>query len=746
MLPRTLFPLLAASTVAEVHYLFSGFFSGSTIAGIEFDDEALSLNLVKNISAVSDDGSKWIALDAHKQNLYVGTTGYLQSYKIAKDLGLTYKSNVSLSSDCNNANFITASSKSLFTVFGTPYGGGCPTVAISVDKTGTLQKSFANATYNSKGGVHGTSLSPKNDFLYSADDMGNAVWVHSYDRENGKVEEVQYLAAEEGSNPRHLTDHPNGKWVYVVYEEANSIAAYKRDTKTGKLEFRNETFTNSSSYWADEVLLFTSAEGSSPKYLLAATRSRKTGVPGYVSAFSLDAKTGGIKEQMFLQETTNSGGSANAVSPASFSEDFFAITDSGSNFIEIWKIKDKSASAVAHLDLENGPANVTPIGEVRSRVSEAIDSGFGTTFDAHIMAGYRFLMRYYPRRIYRQIPVTHGNEVGLLCKGNEETVPFAYRLYQRSLQCKSDDRTKAMGYCARNSPSDTVVSPSDTKAPESQTTGSRRSETAPLNGDGGSSCSSTDHEEDSDGPVEDIYLAGNPVITPSAKGIAAEKEVQAFSDTFCRDEGGGNIKVFFLGLWDCVNSVAMVERSAPAPVEITGTAHHVRHAVAVDERRVKFKPALLAQDIKTVVKAAETSKTGDKQNKAVIDGNNKGKKEEEDIREVWFPGNHGDVGGGWPAIPTGLEVWRLWKYIFSGTKVDNLGEPLKDENLQMSDMALEWMIREKSMNVAEAVKERITNGFMHNTLRFGYGSSFLKVFMWNLIKTLPGIPRWELND
>ncbi|CCT75243.1 probable carboxy-cis,cis-muconate cyclase [Fusarium fujikuroi] len=364
MLPRNLFPLLAVSAVAEVHHLFSGFFSGSRIAGIEFDDEALSLSLVKNISSASDDGSKWIALDARKKNLYVGTTGSFQSYKINKDLGLTYKTNVSLSSDCNNANYITASSKSPFAVFGTPYGGGCPTVAISVDKSGTLQKTFANATYNTKGGVHGTALSPKNDFLYSADDMGNAVWAHSYDHESGKIEEVQYLTADEGSNPRHLTVHPNGKWVYVVYEEANSIAAYKRDTKTGKLEFRNETysllpsgFTNSSSYWADEVLLSAPTKGSSPKYLLAATRSRKTGVPGYVSAFSLDAKTGGIKEQLFLQETTNSGGSANAVSPASFSEDFFAITDSGSNFIEVWKIKGKGASAVAHLNLDNGPAN-----------------------------------------------------------------------------------------------------------------------------------------------------------------------------------------------------------------------------------------------------------------------------------------------------------------------------------------------------------------------------------------------------
>ncbi|KAJ4088370.1 hypothetical protein NW760_013127 [Fusarium oxysporum] len=320
------------------------------------------------------------------------------------------------------------------------------------------------------------------------------------------------------------------------------------------------------------------------------------------------------------------------------------------------------------------------------------------------------------------------NEVGLLCKGNEEMVPFAYRLYQRSLQCKSNDRTAAMGFFARNGAS-------DKKASEDKSSGSSQSDKAPLAQDGGSdsvSCNASDHGEGNDGPVEDIYLAGNPVITPSKEGIAAEKEIKAFSETFCRDEGSGNIKVFFLGLWDCVNSVAMVERNSPAPVEITGTAHH------------------------TVIKAAETPKTEDKDIKAVIKDSKKPDTEKEDIREVWFPGNHGDVGGGWPAITTELKVWRLWKYIFSGTKVKNLGEPLKDDALQMSDMALEWMNREvdivgkqhpgcqvkwcdtlgafkTSMKVAETVEERIIKGFMHDTLRFGYGSSFLKDFMWNLI-------------
>jgi hypothetical protein len=336
------------------------------------------------------------------------------------------------------------------------------------------------------------------------------------------------------------------------------------------------------------------------------------------------------------------------------------------------------------------------------------------------------------------------NEVGLLCKGNEEMVPFAYRLYQRSLQCKSNDRTAAMGLFARN-----VAY--DKKASGDQTSGTSQSDTAGLAHNGGPNGASDDapeDEDDNDGPVEDNYLSGNPVITPSKESIAAEKEVKAFGQTFCRTEGSDptqhkNIKVFFLGLWDCVNSVAMVEQNSPAPVEITGTAHHVRHAVAVDERRVKFKPTLLAQDIKTVI---EDSK--------------KGSTEEEDIREVWFPGNHGDVGGGWPAMPSEMEWWPRLKYIFSGTKVKNLVEPLKDDALQMSDMALEWMIREvdivgkqhpgcevhwchtldafkDSMKVAKTVEDHVIKGFMHDTLRFGYGSSFLKVFMWNLIGMSP---------
>jgi carboxy-cis,cis-muconate cyclase len=96
----------------------------------------------------------------------------------------------------------------------------------------------------------------------------------------------------------------------------------------------------------------------SPKYLIAATRSYSLTTTGYVSAFALDATTGAIIEQIFLLPTTASGGSANAVTPSSFDEETFAITDSGANFIEIWKMNGSSAAPVAHLDTPGfSPAN-----------------------------------------------------------------------------------------------------------------------------------------------------------------------------------------------------------------------------------------------------------------------------------------------------------------------------------------------------------------------------------------------------
>ncbi|BAE55422.1 unnamed protein product [Aspergillus oryzae RIB40] len=370
MYSSLLLTLLATSTkhvLGEKHHLYSGFFSGSQLYGIQFDDETSTLTVVNNITTNSSDGSKWIAIDERRENVYVASGASYNSYTITSDLGLTLASNLTISDTCANLNHITSLSSSPYTVFGAPYSTGCSGQAITVDQSGALKAIVGSITYRNSSGVHGLAVDTDGTFIYSADDMGDAVWVHSFDKTTGAVEEVQYLAAPRGANPRHLAVHPRGNYVYVVYEKANQLAVYSRDASTGKLTYTNTTYplipsgyTNTSSYWSDEVA-FSVSSAESPKYLFASTRSIiSTSSPGYVTAFSLDATTGAIQEQLFLSQTTGSGGSANSVSPAIFSEDYFAITDSGSNFIEVWQVSvdGSAATVVAHLDLDNGPANV----------------------------------------------------------------------------------------------------------------------------------------------------------------------------------------------------------------------------------------------------------------------------------------------------------------------------------------------------------------------------------------------------
>ena len=320
----------------------------------------------------------------------------------------------------------------------------------------------------------------------------------------------------------------------------------------------------------------------------------------------------------------------------------------------------------------DGSVNASWWGKLKRYVSQMIDEGFANTFDSHVIAGYRFLMRYYGAgdRIYifgfsrgaftARFLARMIASIGLLSMGNEEMVPFAYKIYQ-------------------------------------------------------------DYET----------------------GVDDGAYMRLFKSSFCRNEHKpehahdgkkSGVKIHFLGLFDTVNSVGTLDvpwgRKLKVP-EVIGTAEHIRHAVALDERRVKFKVALLAQD------SVEKS-------------------EREDIKEVWFSGNHGDIGGGWPAESdkqvNKRSLWRKFVELFH-TKVDMKPTEDKDSDyFQLSDIALKWMMDELDALPNDNVRwnsdvkcsflerfnlhrENAIRARMHDTLRFGGGSSAGKVFFWKWLGT-----------
>ncbi len=92
----------------------------------------------------------------------------------------------------------------------------------------------------------------------------------------------------------------------------------------------------------------------------------------------------------------------------------------------------------------------------------------------------------------------------------------------------------------------------------------------------------------------------------------------------------------FVGVWDTVTSVGWFAN--PLSLPYTGNNADIafgRHAVSIDERRAFFRPNLWHR-------CADPVEAGPK-----------------DMKQVWFPGVHCDVGGGYPEPESGLSKFAL---------------------------------------------------------------------------------------
>ena len=126
-----------------------------------------------------------------------------------------------------------------------------------------------------------------------------------------------------------------------------------------------------------------------------------------------------------------------------------------------------------------------------------------------------------------------------------------------------------------------------------------------------------------------LLTQGNEELIPFAwdmfKNQRDPEIYRGFAKTFCRP-----VRIHFLGLWDTVSSIGW----AWAPQSLPFTKNNpgvdiVRHAVSLDERRTYFVQNLWGDEAPT------------------------------DIDQVWFPGVHCDIGGGYPENESGLSAITL---------------------------------------------------------------------------------------
>ncbi|KAF8517064.1 hypothetical protein BU17DRAFT_50241, partial [Hysterangium stoloniferum] len=241
-------------------------------------------------------------------------------------------------------------------------------------------------------------------------------------------------------------------------------------------------------------------------------------------------------------------------------------------------------------------------------VHNKIDLAIAWNFEKIVISAYRWLADNYQDgdKIYLfgfsrgayQVRVLAGmiDKVGLIYKGNEEQIPFAYELYADP---KSDGST-----------------------PPSQ----------PLN------------------------LA------------------KRFKDTFSRK----GVRVHFIGVWDTVSSIGIVRGpNLPGTVKLDHTCYF-RHALALDERRVKFLPEYACGG----VMVDESN-----ENPTLLKKTQRSPKIPH-IKEVWFPGTHSDIH---PSF-----LWMSFEAVWAGLKLDrsNVAWNWDELGSMRESLTLPWQVLE----------------------------------------------------
>lgn len=468
---------------------------------------------------------------------------------------------------------------------------------------------------------------------------------------------------------------------------------------------------------------------------------------------------------------------------------------------------------------------------IKSAYQKAKDSAVGSSFDEHVMGGYKFLMRFYnPGDEIYFIGFSRGayvarflaemlDFIGLLEAGNEELIRFAWKTFAKWQQRGGD--------------------------------------------------SEEDKEE-----KEKLF-----------------RYMKAFRETFSRPI----TRIRFMGLFDTVNSVPRFESAwmqrSKFPYTARSSAKVIRHAVGIDERRAKFRQDLISEvkpskrkhahrhhphlhlhhkqqqnggaaadnvpeivlnddqhadekvngtgnitshdqdDKKSVYRSARSSReslpsnryrapspvsanrnrsglavpiaTGSTEDLTSIRSgqsgislqvptdahvvNDDGDDQEQDIQEVWFPGGHADIGGGWTlrdgesfALSHAPLVWMVQEALAAGLECDPAkmkqfecleefeGEysPIRNVNWQKSwceDPAHDHDHHENgngkeksadgehespsksSQRFKAALYASSTEGYLHDCLSFRSGLPTFSVITWKLMEYLP-FRRMDLRE
>jgi 6-phosphogluconolactonase (cycloisomerase 2 family) len=85
--------------------------------------------------------------------------------------------------------------------------------------------------------AHMIQADPSGKYVLAADLGLDRVFVYKFDAERGKLipNIPAFASVPPGDGPRHFAFHPNGRWVYLLLEEASTMMVFDYDAANGRL-------------------------------------------------------------------------------------------------------------------------------------------------------------------------------------------------------------------------------------------------------------------------------------------------------------------------------------------------------------------------------------------------------------------------------------------------------------------------------------------------------------------------------
>jgi 6-phosphogluconolactonase len=185
--------------------------------------------------------------------------------------------------------------------------------------------------------------------LISVDLGTNQLWFSEIETESQKFKpgEPQTFSLEPGAGPRHLTFHPQNRWIYVVNELSSSVSLLKKDPETGTLKITQTISTLPGDFDADNTCadIHISSDG---KFVYASNRGHNS-----IVVYSADPETGELK--LLAHEPTRGETPRNfSLSPG---DRFLLVANQRTNSLVSFQ-RDADTGLLNYVDQVEAPAPV----------------------------------------------------------------------------------------------------------------------------------------------------------------------------------------------------------------------------------------------------------------------------------------------------------------------------------------------------------------------------------------------------